>query len=166
MAVVDDGLLCNCGSRGCWETLVSQTAVLTRVRQAIREGRQSSLTTIGGRDPSLITIDNVLAAAMKGDPVAQPALQETGRCFGLGVANLVNIFNPEMVILGGILSRGGDIILPAIKEVLQERAFYGQYDKVEVMISTHGFDACVMGGIALVLNSVLNQASLAMQVEY
>jgi len=165
MTIVEDGLLCNCGNRGCWETLVSQTAVLNRVRQALQKGQTSRWASDGALDQSLITIDNVFQAAKEGDPIAATALQETGRYLGIGIANLVNVFNPEMVILGGILSRGGDIILPEIKEVLTERAFCEQYEKVQVMISTYGFDACVMGGVALVLNNILSRSSLAMQLE-
>ena len=164
MTIVEDGLLCNCGNRGCWETLVSQTAVLNRVRLSSQEGQSSRWSSDGANDPSLIAIDNVFQAAKEGDPTARSALLETGRYLGIGIANLVNAFNPEMVILGGILSRGGDIILPEIKEVLRERAFCEQYEKAQVMISAHGFDACVMGGVALVLNNILSRSSLAMQL--
>jgi len=163
--IVENGELCNCGNRGCWETLVSQTAVLKRVERAIRDGKPSSLVPAHGASSRPITIGDVFQAAQAGDPVAKDALLETGRYLGIGIANLVNIFNPEMVILGGILSRGGDILLPVIKSVLRERAFYEQYDKVEVKISTYGFDACVMGGIALVLNEILSQSSLAVQFD-
>ena len=165
MTIVEDGELCNCGNRGCWETLVSQTAVLKRVERAIQAGKPCCLAPDGKPRSTPITIGDVFQAAQDGDPVARDALHETGRYLGVGVANLVNIFNPEMVILGGILSRGGDIILPAIKDVLKERAFYEEYDKVDVKISTYGFDACVMGGIALVLNDILSQSSLAIQFE-
>jgi glucokinase-like ROK family protein len=164
MTIVENGKKCNCGNQGCWETLVSQTAVLNRVQDALDQGKASQLVAKDSGDQPSITIGNVLQAAKEGDDIAKAALQETGYYLGIGVANLVNMFNPEMVILGGILSGGGSIILSSIEDVLQDRAFCEQYDKVEVLLSTHGFDACVMGGVALVLNTVLSQSSLASQL--
>ena len=162
MTLVENGMVCNCGNRGCWETLVSQTAVLNRVKRAIQAGESTKL--VSDEDGSIV-IGDVLRATHENDPVARAALQETGHYLGIGIANLVNVFNPEMVILGGILCRGGDVLLPAIQEVLKDRAFYEQYDEVKVSISTYGFDACVMGGIALVLNNILSHSSLASQLE-
>jgi glucokinase-like ROK family protein len=165
MTVVEEGELCNCGNRGCWETLVSQTAVLNRVERALRDGQSCCLPPDGQPRSTPITIAEVFQAAQAGDPVARNALHDTGRYLGVGIANLVNIFNPDLVILGGILSGGGDILLPAIKSVLRERAFHAQYDRVDVKISTYGFDACVMGGAALVLHDILSQSSLAAQFD-
>ena len=162
MTIVENGLLCNCGSRGCLETLVSQTAVLNRVRQAIERGQASSLAANG--DLASIGFAQVLHAAEAGDAVARTALEETGQCLGVGVANLVNAFNPEIVVLGGILSRAGEFILPLVEKTLRERLLCQAYEQVQVKISAHGFDACVMGGVALVLNNIMRQESLAAQV--
>jgi glucokinase-like ROK family protein len=160
---VDDGLPCNCGNRGCWETLVSQTAVLCRVRQAVAAGQPSRAAAIPG-DPDSVDIERVLLAAEDGDAVARTALEDTARYLGIGAANLVSVFNPEIVILGGILSRAGSILLPIVERTLKERTFYQLHDKTRVTLATHGFDACVRGGVALVLDSILSQASMAAHV--
>ncbi len=157
---VDDGLPCNCGNHGCWETLVSQTSVLRRVRQAIAAGQASSAAAIAG-DPDSVDIGRVLQAAEEGDEVARAALEDTARYLGIGAANLVSIFNPELVIVGGILSRAGSILLPIVAQTLRERTLYQLHDKTRVELATYGFDACVRGGVALVLDSILSQASMA-----
>jgi len=159
MTIVENGLLCNCGSRGCLETLVSQTAVLNRVRQAVERGQASSVAANGD-----IGFAQVLRAAEAGDAVARTALEETGQSLGVGVANLVNAFNPEIVVLGGILSRAGEFILPLVEKTLRERLLCQEYEQVQVKISAHGFDACAVGGVALVLNNIMRQESLAAQV--
>jgi glucokinase-like ROK family protein len=160
----EDGLPCACGNRGCWETLVSQTAVLDRVRRAVAAGQVSRAASIAG-DPDSVDIERVLRAAEEGDAVAVAALRETAYYLGIGVANLVNIFNPEMVVLGGILSRAGDILLPIIEQTLNERTFNQLADKAQVKMASHGFDACVTGGVALVLDRILSQASLAAHIQ-
>jgi glucokinase len=162
MILQEEGLPCNCGSRGCWETLVSQTAVLRRVRQAIAAGQSSSAAS-PPNNPDSVDIQRVLLGAAEGDAVARAALEETARYLGIGVASLVSVFNPDMIVLGGSLSRAGDIMLPIIERMLRERTFHQLHDKAQVKMASHGFDACVMGGVALVLDSILGQASLAAQ---
>ena len=86
MTLVENGMVCNCGNRGCWETLVSQTAVLNRVKRAIQAGESTKL--VSDEDGSIV-IGDVLRATHENDPVARAALQETGHYLGIGIANLV-----------------------------------------------------------------------------
>ncbi len=152
-----DGLPCNCGNRGCWETLVSQLAVFRRVRNAIDAGQSSRLLDLTHGDLEKLTIPLIVEAAREGDGVACEALEQTGRYLGIGLANLINAFNPEMVVFGGILSLAGDFLLPVMKRVIEERALLWVRRAASIAVAANGFDACVMGGIATVYYHILSQ---------
>jgi len=158
MTIADDGELCNCGNRGCWETLVSQNAVIKRVRRAIEAGAESRVEQLVEGHLERISIPIIIQAAEEGDEVARRALEETGVYLGIGIANLINVFNPDLVVFGGILALASDYLLPAIRRTVAERALAWPRRMAEVKVSAHGFDACVMGGVALVLDDILEQA--------
>jgi glucokinase-like ROK family protein len=152
-----DGLPCNCGNHGCWETLVSQWAVFRRVRNAMAAGKTSQLTNLTNGDLEKLTVPLIVEAARDGDGVACEALEETGRYLGIGAANLINAFNPEMVVFGGILSLGSDFVLPTMKRVIEERALLWPRRTSNLVVAAHGSDACVLGGIARVYSHILSQ---------
>lgn len=155
MTILPDGQLCNCGNRGCWETLVSPLAVIRRVRQAIESGRPSLVTQLTGGDLSRISVPLIAQAAKDGDEVARQALEETAEYLGIGIANLINAFDPEMVVIGGVLSSASEALLPAVEATIRRRATVRQRDLPPVKASAHGFDACVMGCVALVLHDII-----------
>ena len=102
-----DGPECGCGNRGCWETLASERASLGRVAEAVRAGRP---TELAGREGDRLTMDDLARACADGDEVAQEALAETGRYLGIGIAGVINTFNPDLVIVGntvGVLQPAG-----------------------------------------------------------
>jgi glucokinase-like ROK family protein len=154
MTVNPDGELCNCGNRGCWETEVSQRALLRKVREGLNGGSSELIALIGG-DPDSLTVPLIVEAAHAGDPLSLEAINEIGHHLGVGIASLVNALNPELVVFGGILSLAGDILLPAIENELNHRALRWNREATEVVQARHGFDACVMGGVATVYQSIL-----------
>jgi glucokinase-like ROK family protein len=158
--IASDGERCNCGNRGCWETLVSQTAVINRIRKAIEAENASQVSQLVKGPLERISIPAIVEAAREGDEVARRALEETGVYLGIGIANLINTFNPELVIFGGVLSLASDYLLPAAKKTLQERSLAWPRRVARVMVSSHGPDACVMGGVALVLHDILSRPGL------
>jgi glucokinase-like ROK family protein len=157
MRLVANGLKCNCGGTGCWETLVSQRAVIQRVRMAIELGQPSLLTERTNGNPDRLTIHSIIQAARDGDAVALDAFEETGTFMGLGLANLINALNPERVVLGGILSLAYEFLRPAILRRIEEIALAWSLRGTKILVAEHGFDACVMGGVAMVYDSVLAQ---------
>ena len=161
MTIIPDGERCNCGNRGCWETLVSQTAVIRRVRQAIESGKRSLVNQLANGDPHRISISLIAQAAKAGDEVARQALEETGEYLGIGIANLINGFDPELVVFGGVLSFASEFLLPAIEATIRQRAMVRPRDTPQVKVSAHGFDACVMGCVALALHDILREPKLA-----
>ena len=157
MTIDPNGPVCNCGNRGCWETFVSQWAVFRRVREAVERGQASTLREAAGGDFDRLTIPMVVEAAAQGDAVARAALEETGRYLGIGLANLINALNPQRIVFGGILTLAHEFLMPVIEAVIRERALRWSRETAELVIATHGSDACVMGGIATVYHHVLSE---------
>ena len=157
MTMDPDGPPCGCGNRGCWETVVGPRAIVRRVRDALRANAESEIRALVHDDLSRVDVDTVVQAAQIGDLVARTALEEVGAQLGIGVANLVNVFNPEMVVLGGALSLASPFLLPVIEEMIRKHALAQPRAVVEVVTSAHGVDACVMGAVALVLDDILRE---------
>ncbi|HEU4326770.1 MAG TPA: ROK family protein [Roseiflexaceae bacterium] len=145
------GELCRCGNRGCWETLVSQPALLRSIARLLAQGRPSTLANHPG-EPSVAL---VAEAARAGDPVASEALDTLGRWLGTGIATLLNALNPELVVVGGALSPAADLLLPAVEAELGWRALPRNRDAARVVPAAHHADACLRGGLALVYQAVL-----------
>lgn len=162
MTVDPHGEWCGCGKRGCWETLVGPRAIARRVRRALESGEQSSILALIENDLDRIDVSIVVQAAQSGDPIARTALEEVGTYLGVGISNLVNAFNPEMVVLGGILSLAGSFLLPVIEETVQVHTLPQPRKALTITTSAHGVDACVMGAVALVLDEILREPTLPM----
>jgi len=160
MTIDPEGELCNCGNRGCWETFVSQSSVFRYIHQLIEQGKPTLLDTPNGNGLEPLTIPRVVEAAHQGDTVALAALERVGYYLGVGIASLVNAFNPDLVIFGGTLSRASDYILPAIQTEIQQRALRWNVEATQVVQAQHGSDACVMGGVAAICQAILLQPGL------
>ena len=117
MQVVPDGHPCPCGLRGCWEQYCSGRALL-RVARAGLGRRPTLLTGLCGGGPKALTGAMVTRAGADGDPVADDAFEQIGRWLGIGAANLVAAFDPELVILGGGVSAASDHLLGPAREAL------------------------------------------------
>jgi glucokinase-like ROK family protein len=160
MTMDPNGKPCGCGKRGCWETVVGPRAIVRQVREALETNAESQIRTLVQDDLESIDVDVVVRAAQAGDHVARKALEEVGVQLGIGIANLVNAFNPEMVVLGGALSLASTFLLPVIEETARKHALAQPYDIVKVAASAHGADACVVGAVALVLDEILREPML------
>ena len=147
---------CRCGHRGCWETSVAQDSVVERVRARLAAGRNSIVARLMAEQNSPLTLPIIIEAAEAGDSQAIEALAETGSLLGLGVANMINIFNPEMIVLGGPLSAAGPYLLPAIHEAVENTTLPEIREKVQILLSAFGPDASVMGAVALVVEAILS----------
>lgn len=159
MTIEPEGLPCNCGNRGCWETLVSQSAVFSKIRHGLAQGGESVLHDMVQGNLDCLTFSLVIEAAHRGDSLARQTLEEVGQYLGLGIASLVNILNPELVVFGGILSLGGEFLLPVVEKELCARAMRWSREASEVVLAHHGADACLIGGIATIYQAVLTQPS-------
>jgi glucokinase-like ROK family protein len=152
-----NGEQCGCGKRGCWETLVGPRAVIRRFRETLRQGVPSTVLHLAENDLDNITFENVANAALQGDAAALAAMQEVGGNLGFGIANLVNIFNPQMVVLGGELAYASEILLPVIERVVAANAMSIPAEDLKIAVSAYGPDGCVVGAASLVLDDIMRE---------
>ena len=151
--VVDlDGPACQggCPNRGCLEALASGTAIGREGRAAAERAPGSALAEAlaAGRD---ITGELVSELAGAGDATAVAVLELIGRRLGAGLSSLVNIFNPEVVVIGGGAAGAGDLLLDPAREVVEERALRPSRDQVRIVPARFGEDAGMLGAAALAL---------------
>jgi len=146
---------CHCGNRGCWETHANQYSIIRRAEASLEVKRHSIIPQLMEQNKAPLSISLIKEAADAGDKEAIDILSETGEALGLGFASLINIFNPEKIILGGPLSNVGGYLLPAIKESVKKHAMPEIAHQAEILLSAFGTDASVIGAIALVVNDIL-----------
>ena len=141
MPVNPEGGACGCGSRGCWETEIGEPAILRVANRPIDGGREG--------------IAEVIAAARDGEPRATQAMAHVGTWLGIGLAGLVNILNPTLVVLGGLFERLHPFLAERVGEVLDERALPASRDLVSVVPAALGADGPVLGAAELAFEPFL-----------
>ena len=151
MTIDVNGADCTCGHTGCLETFVSGPAIADGAKRRINRGEKSSLVELAGGKIEEITAEEVGAAAQGGDSLAQSVIAETGTYLGVGLKNVVNIFNPEMIIIGGSVARLGDRLLDPARQVVKETAFRLAARTVRIMPARLGDEAGVLGAAVFAL---------------
>ncbi len=141
------GPRCACGNRGCLEALASGTAIARRARVAAVERPESALGRIASRRKLLG--EDVTELAREGDETALSVLEETGTWLGIGLAGFVNVFNPEVVAVGGGAKEAGDLILASARREVRLRARPPSRDLVEIQVATLGPESGLLGAAAL-----------------
>jgi glucokinase len=142
-----EGPLCGCGNRGCLEALASGTAIQRRAREFANDRPGSALGQLALQRQVLG--EDVTKLAEEGNEAAVSVLKETGRWLGIGVAGFVNMFNPEVVAVGGGASRAGEFILEPARREVELRARSPSRDLVEIKEATLGPVSGVLGAAAL-----------------
>ena len=157
----DRGEMCGCGQRGCWETYVSPPNVLREIRSRLMAGEASGLREIlKEKDFSDLKNEDVFAMIEAKDELVLSVMDETAKHFALGIANLINLYNPERILLGGVWSGAADVLIPAIKKGVENLTQPFFRDGFSILPSKNGADSCLTGLIALVLEGVFAQPTL------
>ncbi|WHX49555.1 ROK family transcriptional regulator [Paenibacillus woosongensis] len=151
MTVTENGPLCRCGNRGCWETLASEKALLDRAAQRWKDSSSSS-------DEE--GLDRLLNLARAGEPEALSLLQETGNHLGVGLANLVNILNPELIVIGNRLSMAGDLLQEPMLHTLESRSLSYHMKKTQVAFAELGIRSTALGAASMPITSFLADADV------
>jgi glucokinase len=154
MTIDDDGPICNCGNRGCWETLASGTALAREAGHRIKEGVQTSILEYAEGDVEKVTAQVIHSAAEQGDGLAKELIARTGYYVGVGLANLINIFNPELIVIGGGLSNIGYMLLEPAFKVAGERAYKEAFQAVRFASAGLGRNSGVLGAAAFALHEL------------
>ena len=154
MTIADNGPRCTCGNTGCWEQLASGTALAREARRRITEGAETIILDYAGGDIEKVTAEEVSRAFDRGDGLAGELLSRTSYYLGVGFANLINIFNPELMVIGGGLSNMGDKLLAPAYRVAGERAFKESDRAGRCTRAELGGGAGVLGAAALSLEEI------------
>ena len=145
MTIDVNGPECSCGNIGCLEMLASGKAIAREAIRRISQGEESSLTKMVEGKLEDTTAEKVGAAAEGGDSLALEVISQAANYLGVGMVNLVNIFNPEMIIVGGGVAQMGDLLLVPVRRVAEERAFKLPAQAVRIVPARLGDSAGVLG---------------------
>lgn len=149
-----DGPLCRCGNRGCMESYVGVPAVIEEVGQQLVDVHP------GWKPSSTLTIEDITEAALAGDPVYRAVIERTGTYLGIAIANLVNLFNPELIIIGGDLAAAEEPLLKTIQRSVKRRAMPKAANEVHITTSKLGNDVVAMGAATLVIQNAFQPAKI------
>ncbi len=154
-AIDSSGPMCECGLRGCLQAMVGSAAIRDQVQRGISEGRQSSLQA----DPAP-SLAEIAQAAADGDALAQEAVAEAGRHLGTAIANLFNLINPSLVLLGGGLTAAGDQLLDPLREAIRQRTLWASLARADVAIGGLGDRTAALGAATLILQAALAEPTM------
>lgn len=147
---------CQCGNVGCWETYTNQFSILQRVENRLVAAPERSLIPrLMAEQHSPLSMSIVRQAAEAGDHDAIESLTEAGSAMGTGFAVLVNIFNPEKIVLGGPISVGGEYLMASLRESVSKHAMSEILSQAEINLSAFGPDASLIGAAAVVVDDIL-----------
>ncbi len=154
IVVLPDGEPCECGNRGCLETVGSGSALVTQARTFLAAHPGSPLAQLvasGGLTPG-----SIMSAAGAGDPDAREMVSHLAKYLGAGIANLVTLFNPSVVVMCGPILEAGDFLLDSLRDVVRRSSFAARSEPgVEIVASAMGKDVEIMGAASLALEQAL-----------
>jgi glucokinase len=151
MTIDVNGPRCVCGNTGCLEALAAGPAIARAAQEAVRKGTASTLPARAGGRIEGITARLVAEAAAAGDALAAGVFNRAATYVGVGVANLLNLLNPAMVIIGGGVSKAGDLLLIPVRATARERAFERPARDARIVLSQLGDDAGAIGAATVAL---------------
>lgn len=149
MTIDINGPRCNCGNVGCLEVFASGKAVAREAQRLVAQGARTKILELAEGQVENISAKTVAAAAQAGDAVARQVIFRAATYLGMGLVNLVNILNPEMIIIGGGLSKMGDMLLDTARQVVADHAFQLPAQQVHIVTSQLGDNAGILGAAAL-----------------
>jgi len=144
------GPICGCGKPGCVESYVGAARIAARARRLLKGNPDSPILKLAGGDPKKITPKIISAAYRQGDPVAARVWQETGFYVGVMLANLVNIFNPEAIIIGGGVAQAGEPLFAAIAASIEKHSFPILTTRLKLLPASLGAESGLKAAAALV----------------
>jgi glucokinase len=151
MTVDMNGPLCKCGNVGCIEAIAAGPALARQGAALVAAGRAPLLTRLAGSDPDAVTTALVATAAQEGDPDAIALLEYTGRALGFAVVNVLHLFNPQIVAIGGGVAKMGALLFDPLLATVQTHGMAAFRQDLRIVPATLGDLVGVLGAAALVL---------------
>jgi len=150
MVLEINGPKCGCGNKGCFEALASRTAIFRRIQTGIKDGEKTMLVDMLGADLEDLRSGDLRKAIRRGDKFVEKIIEEAAEYIGIAVANLINVINPEVIVLGGgVLDALEDEMMAIIVETAMDYSMPGTAKGVEIRASKLGDNAGITGGAVL-----------------
>ena len=150
MVIEVGGPKCGCGNKGCFEALASRSAIFRKIQTAVKEGQKTVLTEMLGPDLEDLRSGDLRKAMKRGDEFVEHVIEEAAEYTGIAVANLINVFNPEIVVIGGgLMEQLEDDMLAIIIETAMDYAMPGTAKGIDIVASKLSDDAGITGGAVL-----------------
>lgn len=160
MIINFEGPPCNCGARGCLEAYASATAIKRMVREALAAGRVTSIPI--STDPEAeLGAKEVYEAAAAGDALAQEIVDLVAYTLGVGAANIINTFNPDLILYGGAMANAGEVIFGPLRETAKKLAFDKPFQRARIEKAALGADAGIIGAAGLALHTQDEKGAVA-----
>ena len=147
--VFDNEVICHCGKKGCLETEASGSAIHRKLQARIAAGENSILAEAMARDPQSVTLETIIDAVGREDMLCIELVEEVGSILGKQVAGLINLLNPELVIVGGLLSMTGDYLLQPLRTAMRKHSLQMVHRDTHVVLSTLMGKAGLVGACLL-----------------
>jgi predicted NBD/HSP70 family sugar kinase len=159
MTVERNGRVCRCGNAGCLDTYVAGGVLVRKAQELRAAGSTSAIYTDlpEGEPPH---VRRIVEAALAGDRIARRLVEEAGQMLGIGLANLVNLFNPGLIVIGGELAAAGDVLRDAVAAVVERRALEPQAAEALIVCSSSSSADVVRGTIATVLHETFGSPAI------
>ena len=155
MSISFDGPRCECGHNGCLELYCSTTALLRMMREELLTHPESTLARRAS-----INAKDVFAAADAGDTLAREVVRKAGCFLGFGLVNVINVYNPQHIVIGDELAQAGPALLEAVRDSVKEHTLPQIYEDVSIELSTFSLDPVLVGASALVAEELLARPSV------
>ena len=154
MTVEAHGPVCNCGNIGCLETMASGTALARQAREIVAAGIRTRIAELVGGDAERVTAKIIHDAADDGDPVAVDLWRKAGVYLGVGMVNMMYLFGPGVIVIGGGLTKAGDLLLAPMRVTIRQRIREVYWRECSIIAPTLGDDVSLIGAATWALDSI------------
>ena len=149
MVIISGGEECTCGRRGCWEAYASATALISQTKAAAVKDPDSLINSLVNGDLSLVSARTAFDAAKQGDETGKRVVEQYIKYIAEGIINVINIFAPEMVVIGGGVSGEGEYLLKPLRELVYRDVYFKGEPKTQIMAAQMGNEAGIVGAAML-----------------
>ncbi len=160
MTVDVNGVKCKCGSRGCFEVTASVNAMIQKVIYGLMSGRETLVRNYIKNDINKLDIDAISHAAARNDRFILEIADEMARLVAYGINNIINIFNPQVVVIGGEMTKLGDVMLDRIREEAGKIGIAPNRNRTEIVFSVLSDKAATLGGARYILDRTFKQKNM------
>jgi predicted NBD/HSP70 family sugar kinase len=155
-----NGPRCKCGNRGCIETMVSIPAMFNTLTNNIVSGRKTLVKEIIAKNHDRITVEIIREASLKKDELVLEILDDSARKLAFGMTNIINLLNPEVIVIGGEITKLGNVFLERIKKYIEDIQLKPNKDKIEIRYSSLKGNTVTLGGAKYVLDNIFEPGIL------